>query len=75
MLLRRDPDVAIAPAAEIPELLHFLVVVLDIIFNGEAGRVVDADIASEAEEDPGGFEGKEPRVGSVDSTVSGYSIL
>jgi hypothetical protein len=66
VLLRRDPDVAVAPAAEISELLHFLVVVLDIIFDREAGWVVDADIATKAEEDPGGFECEEARVRSVD---------
>jgi hypothetical protein len=57
---------AVTPAAEISELLHFLVVVLDIIFNGEASGVVDADIATKAEEDPGSFEGEEARVRSVD---------
>jgi len=67
VLLRRNPDVAVAPAAEISELLHFLVVVLDIIFDGETGRVVDADIAAEAEEDPGGLECQQARVRSVDT--------
>jgi hypothetical protein len=67
VLLRRDPDVAVAPAAEISELLHLLVVVLDIIFDGEASGVVDADIATEAEEDTGGFECEEARVRSVDT--------
>jgi hypothetical protein len=67
VLLRRDPDVTVAPAAEISELLHFLVVVLDIIFDGKASGVIDADIATEAEENPGGFECEEARVRSVDT--------
>jgi hypothetical protein len=66
MLLRRNPDMAVTPAAEISEFLHFLVVVLYIIFDGETGRVIDANITAEAEEDPGGFEGEEARVRSVD---------
>ena len=58
---------AVAPAAEISELLHFLVVVLHIIFDGEASGVVDADIATEVEEYPAGFECEEARVRSVDT--------
>jgi hypothetical protein len=67
VLFRRDPDMAVAPAAEISELLHFLVVVLHIIFDGEASGVVDADIATEVEEYPAGFECEEARVRSVDT--------
>jgi hypothetical protein len=49
--------------------LHFLMVVLNIVFDGETGRVVDADITTEAEEDPGGFECEEARVRSVDKII------
>lgn len=56
MLLGRDPDMAVAPAAEVAKLLDFGVVVLDVVFHGEAGWVEDADVAAESEEDAGGFE-------------------
>lgn len=65
MLFGADPDVAVGPFAEVAELLDFGVRVLDVVFDGEAGRVVDADVAAEAEEDAGGFVGEELGVGSV----------
>lgn len=66
MLFRRDPNVPVAPSTKISELLHFHVMVLNIIFDGEARRVIDADIATKAEEDTGGLESKQARVRSVD---------
>lgn len=39
---------AVAPAAEIAELLYLGVIVLDIIFYGKAGRVEDADVAAKS---------------------------
>lgn len=36
MLLWAHPDVTITPLAELPELLDFWVVVLLIVFDGEA---------------------------------------
>lgn len=51
MLLRGNPYVAIAPAAEITQLLHFLMRMLNIVLNRQAGRIEDTNIAAEAEED------------------------
>ena len=59
MLLRRDPYVAITPAAEISEFLHFLMIVLDIIFDRQTGRIEYADIAAESEENTRRFERQE----------------
>jgi hypothetical protein len=58
-LFGADPDVAVAPFAEVAEFLDFGVRVLDVVFDGEAGGVVDADVAAEAEEDSCGFVGEE----------------
>lgn len=48
MLLGRDPNMAVAPAAEIAELLYLGVIVLDVVFNREAGRIEDADVAAKS---------------------------
>jgi hypothetical protein len=48
MLLGRDPDMAVAPAAEITELLYLAVIVLDVVFDGKAGRVEDADVTTKS---------------------------
>ena len=55
MLLGADPNMAIAPFAEFPQLLDLGVVVLDVVLLGQAGGIVDANIASEAEKDAGGL--------------------
>lgn len=57
VLFRADPNMAIAPLAEIAQFLDFGVGVLRVVFDGEAIRVVDADVAAKAEEDATGFEG------------------
>ena len=49
MLLGRHPEVAIAPAAKIPQLLDFFMVVLVIVLHREAHGIVDANVAAEAE--------------------------
>lgn len=49
---------AVAPTTEIAELLHFVMVVLDIVLHGEAGRVEYANITAESKEDARGFESK-----------------
>lgn len=54
----------ITPFAEVPQLLHFRVGVLDIAFYGEADEVVEADVAADAEWDASGFVGEEAGVGS-----------
>ena len=53
MLLWADPDVAVAPLAELSEFLHLGVDMLHIILLRQARRVVHADIAAETEQDPG----------------------
>ena len=45
------PEVAVGPAREIAQFLDFGVVVRFVVFDGQAGGVVDADVAAEAEED------------------------
>jgi hypothetical protein len=55
MLLRTNPHMAITPLAQLPQLLHLRMNVLDVVFDGEAGGVEDAYVAAEAEENPGGF--------------------
>jgi len=51
------PEVAVGPARKVAQFLDFGVVVLFVVFDGEAGGVVDADVAAEAEEDAGDFVG------------------
>lgn len=53
MLLWADPDVAVAPFAELSEFLHFGVCMLQIIFLWQACRVIHANIAAETEQDSG----------------------
>jgi hypothetical protein len=48
----------VAPAAEIAELLHFVVIVLHVVLHGEAGRVEYADVTAQSKEDARGFESK-----------------
>lgn len=48
MLLGRDPNMAVAPAAEIAELLYLGVIVLDVVFYRKAGRIEDADVAAKS---------------------------
>lgn len=45
MLLGRDPNMTIAPFAQIAQLLHFGMIVLDIILDGQTTWVEDTDIA------------------------------
>jgi len=49
VLLGADPDMAIAPFAKVTQFLDFGVRVLRVVFDGEAFRVVNADVAAEAE--------------------------
>jgi len=56
MLLCRDPYAAIAPAAEVSELLYFVMTVLDVIFHGQASRIEHTDITAKSEEDTRGFK-------------------
>lgn len=46
MLLRRNPDVAITPLAHFSQFLDFGMVVLDVVFDGEAFGVEDSDVAT-----------------------------
>ena len=55
MLFGADPHMAIAPFAQFPQLLDLGVAVLDVVLLGQAGGIVDANIASEAEKDAGGL--------------------
>lgn len=64
MLFGRNPDVAVGPEGEAAEFLDFGVVVLDVVFDGEAAGVEDADVGAEAVEDAGGFVGHFAGVGA-----------
>lgn len=57
VLLWADPDVAVAPLAELSEFLHLGVGMLHIVLLWQARRVVHADIAAETEQDPGALVG------------------
>jgi hypothetical protein len=61
VLLGAHPDVAITPLAESPELLDFGVVMLLVIFDGEARGIVDSYVTAETKENTRGFVGKELR--------------
>lgn len=58
MLLWADPDMAITPSAKLPQFLYLVVCVLYVIFLRKAGRIIDANIAAETEEDPRALIGK-----------------
>lgn len=62
MLLWRDPDVAIAPFAEFPQLLYLEMIVLDIVFDRQTLRVEDAHVAAQSEEDARALEGQKAGV-------------
>lgn len=51
MMLRANLDVSITPFTELPQLLHFGVVVVEVVLNGQASGIVHADVAAELEED------------------------
>ena len=51
----------ITPFTKVPELLHFRVAVLHVVFHGETARVEDAHVAPEPEEDSTCFEGEQAR--------------
>lgn len=48
MLFRRDPEMGITPAAQSSQLLHFGVIVLHVVFDWQAGSIIDSDITSKA---------------------------
>ena len=75
VLLRRHPDVTVAPLAEFAQFLHFAVAVLDVVFYGQAVGIEDADVAPEPEEDPACFVGEETREGTVGGFVSLYGYI
>lgn len=62
MLLRRNPNVAITPSAELSELLHLLVCMLHVILDREPIGIIYTNVATESKEDAGRFEGNEPGV-------------
>lgn len=53
MLLRRNPNVAITPSTQVPQFLYFGMLVLHIIFDWQACRIVDSDIAAQPKEETG----------------------
>lgn len=65
VLFGTDPDVPVGPEGEGAELDYGGVCVRDGVADGEGGGVVDSDVAAEAVEDAGGFEGHEFGVGAL----------
>ena len=59
VLFGRDPDVAVAPSAQISKLLNFFVVVSYIVFDRETDGIENADVAAQTEEDTGTFVSEE----------------
>ena len=51
VLLRGDPDVPVTPTAEIPQLLHLGMKMLDVVFHRETCRIKHSDITSQAPKD------------------------
>lgn len=52
VLLGRDPEVAVTPSTQMPQLLYLLMVVLNIVFDGKTGRIVNPYITTQSEENP-----------------------
>lgn len=65
MLLGGHPDVAVAPFAEVAQLLHLGMQVLHVVFHWQTRRVENAHVAAESEEDPRCFESEQAGVGSA----------
>lgn len=53
---------AVTPPAELSELLHLLVQVLDVILDGEPIGIIHPDVTTKSEEDTRCFEGDEAGV-------------
>ena len=56
MLFRRAPDMSIAPAAEFTQLLHLLMLLVQVILDWQLSGIEDADIASKAMKNARGFK-------------------
>lgn len=57
MLFGRDPDVSIRPGGERTQFLDRGVCVGHAVADGEGRGVEDSDVAAQAVQDAGGFEG------------------
>ena len=57
MLLRANPDMAVAPFTQFTQFLYFGVAVLHIVLLRQASRVEYSDIAAETEENARRFVG------------------
>lgn len=55
----------ITPVAQISQLLHFGVVVLHVVFDWQAGGIIDSDVASQAEQNASTFKGQQSRIGAI----------
>jgi len=59
VLLRRYPNMAVAPSAQTTELLDFGMRMLRVVLDGQAHGIVDADVAAEPEEYASRFQSEE----------------
>lgn len=64
MLLGRDPEMSITPSAEVPQFLYLGMVMLDVVFNWEARRVVDSHVAPKSKKNARDLKRQQFRIGS-----------
>ena len=69
MLLRTDPDMTVTPLAQLTQLLHLCVTVLDIVFLWKAGRVIYPHVTAQTEEDARCFVSQKTGKRSVNGSI------
>lgn len=62
MLFRRDPKVPVTPTTQVSQLLHFRVIMLYVVLDRQASRIIYPDVATKPEEYAGSLECEESRV-------------
>lgn len=55
MLLRTDPNMPVAPPAQLPQLPHLCMLELHVVLHRQPARVVDAYVAPQSPQDPRHF--------------------
>jgi hypothetical protein len=62
MLLGADPQMTVAPSAELPQFLYLGMMELHVVLDGKSMGVEDSNIASKAKQDAASFVGQQSRV-------------
>ena len=70
VLLWRAPHLPVTPATELPQLLHLMMRLVQVVLDGELGRIEHADIAAEAMKNTRSLEGHQLRVRPALETIS-----